>query len=539
MRARDRLQDVLIYQIYPKSFRDGNGDGVGDLAGVLAGLPHLERLGVKWVWLSPIFASPMADNGYDVSDYQAINPLFGDMAGFEELLEEGARRGIRFLLDIALNHTSSAHPWFQAALADAESPYRDWYHFRPAGAPANNWRSVFGGPAWSPAGQTGLRYLHLFDRSQPDLNWDNPAVRQAIHAALRFWLEKGVGGFRLDVVTVLSKPPGLPDLQDTRTGAMFRALADGPRLHEYLREMRREVFEAFDCLALGEAPGVDPARAARLVDPADPMLDLLYHFDLTEPKREAGGAWDRPAFKAVLGAWDAGVGPRGTNTTVLSNHDLARLVSRYGDEAFRAESAKALLALVILMRGVPILYQGDELGLVNTPFAAIEGLDDVWAKTTHRLALEGGASAAEAFAAALAITRDHARAPYPWDASRHGGFTPAEQPWLQLNPNYPELNLAAQEADAASPLAFAKALIALRARDALWRDGSFADLAPEHPDLFLFARRLGGREGLVAINLRSQVIQAPELPAAAPVLASYPEPGEAQLLSPWEARIWA
>lgn len=536
-RQRDRLNDVLIYQIYPKSFRDGNGDGVGDLRGILEGLPHLSRLGVRWVWLSPIFASPMADNGYDTSDYEAINPLFGSMADFEELLEEGAKRGIRFILDIALNHSSREHRWFQSALSDPASPYRDWYHLRSPER-RNNWISVFGGPAWSPAGETGLDYLHLFDKSQPDLNWEHPPVRQAIHAAMRFWLAKGVGGFRLDVVTVISKPPGLPDLPDTHTRAMYRALADGPRLHEFLREMRREVFEHFDCLAIGEAPGVDPARAAKLVDPADPMLDLLYHFDLTEPHRDAAGDWERKRFKEVFRAWDAGIGPRGTNTTVVSNHDLARVVSRYGDEAFRSESAKALLALTILMRGVPFLYQGDELGLVNTPFQTIEEIDDVWAITTHRLALEAGQSPAQALQAAQAITRDHARTPFPWDSSAEAGFTKSK-PWLKLNPNFQSLNLAAQEVDANAPLAFAQALIALRTADPLWRDGAYEDRAPDDPDLFVFARRLGDRESLVAINLRGVVTPAPGLPQSAPTLCGYSEPGEVERLRPWEVRIWS
>jgi len=459
------------------------------------------------------------------------------MADFEELIEEGAKRGVRFILDIALNHSSHEHAWFRSALADPASPYRDWYFFR-APERRNNWISVFGGPAWSPAGETGLDYLHLFDRSQPDLNWEHPPVRAAIHAAMRFWLDRGVGGFRLDVVTAISKPQGLPDLPDTRTPAMFRALADGPRLHEFLREMRREVFEHYDCLAIGEAPGVDPGRAAKLVDPADPMLDLLYHFDLAEPKPARAGGWDRGHFKSVFSAWDRGIGPRGTNTTVLSNHDLARVVSRYGDETLRVESAKALLTVAILMRGVPFLYQGDELGLVNTPFASIAEIDDVWAHTTYRLALEAGESPAAAFQQALAITRDHARAPFPWSAAPHGGFTSAPKPWLKLNPNFDHLNLEAQETDPQSPLAFAKALIALRNEHRLWRDGAYEDRAPDHPDLFFFARRLGEQVGLAAIQLRPTAGAAPGLPDRPPLLCNYPEPGEAERLRPWEVRVW-
>lgn len=543
MPARDHLADVLIYQIYPKSFRDGNGDGIGDLRGIIEGLPHIADLGARWVWLSPIFTSPMIDNGYDVSDYLGINPLFGCMADFEEMIAAGAQLGIRFILDIALNHTSSAHPWFRAALADPSSPYRDWYHFRPEGGPANNWQSIFGGPAWSAAGNTGLQYLHLFDASQPDLNWDNPAVREAIHAAMRFWLDKGIGGFRLDVVSVIAKPPGLPDAADPRPAPLYAQLAQGARLKEFLREMHAQVFAHYDCLSIGEAPGVDSVQAASLVDPADPMLDLLYHFDLVTPLRDAHGDWDRIAFKRVFSAWDQGIGPRGTNTIVLSNHDLGRIVSRFGDaSAFRGESAKALLALVILGRGVPFLYQGDELGLPNTPFTHMGELDDVWAKTTYRLRREAGANEAEAFQEAAVMTRDHARTPFPWDGTSHNGFTRAAQPWLKLHPDAGEFHRAAQAADPASVLAFARALIALRQSDAVWRGGDFKDLAPLDHDVFHFSRKLDGQMGQVMINLRSCPV---EMPAPAPstqseglCLCNYGPGASSALLRPWEVRIW-
>lgn len=544
MALRADLADTLIYQIYPKSFRDGDGDGIGDLRGIIAGLPHIADLGVRWVWLSPIFTSPMIDNGYDVSDYLGINPLFGTMADFEDMIAAGQRLGIRFILDIALNHTSSAHPWFQAALGDPQSPYRDWYHFRPAGAPANNWQSIFGGPAWSLASNKDVQYLHLFDASQPDLNWENPAVRAAIFAAMRFWLDLGVGGFRLDVVSVISKPPGLPDAHDPRPAPLYAQLAHGPRLKEFLREMHAAVFAHYDGLAIGEAPGVDSELAASLVDPADPMLDLLYHFDLVAPVRDAHGDWDRIAFKRVFSAWDQGIGPRGTNTIVLSNHDLGRIVSRFGDAgAYRNESAKALLALVLLMRGVPFLYQGDELGLPNTPFANMAELDDVWAKTTYRLRREAGASEEEAFEDAAAMTRDHARTPFPWDGTRHAGFTRAARPWLKLHPDAGQFHRAAQAADPASVLAFARALIALRQGDALWRGGDFRDLAPMDHDVFHFARTLGGQTGQVMINLRSCPV---EMPAPAPSTESDglrvcnygPGAASGALLRPWEVRIW-
>jgi oligo-1,6-glucosidase len=540
MPASDWRRSGAIYQIYPKSFRDGSGDGVGDLRGLIEGLPYLGRLGVDMLWLSPIFASPMIDNGYDVSDYEAINPLFGTMSDFDELVEEARKRGLRIVLDIALNHASTAHPWFQEALAGGAK--RDWFWWRDGrcGAAPNNWRSIFGGPAWTQPEGDGQYYLHLFDKSQADLNWENPDVRAAIYRAMRFWLDKGVGGFRLDVVTVISKEPSLRDVVDPRIGPLYRHLADGPRLHEFLREMRREVFAHYDCVAIGEAPGVDPSRAARLVDPADPMLDLIYHFDLVEPRRDANGEWDRVAFKRVFSAWDSGIGPRGWPTTVISNHDLGRAVSRFADpDAFWRESATALLALILTLRGTPFLYQGDELGMTNYPFTDLSQLDDVWAKTTARLKRAGGASEADAFAAAAAMTRDHARTPFQWNASRHAGFSAAERTWLPSNPNADYVNSAAQEADPASPLAFARRLLALRKADPVWTAGAFEDLAPDDPDAFIYRRFHAGREGLVAINLRSRDVQIPlSTPAAPHLIGNYPPPDDPNVLRPWEARIY-
>jgi len=536
----DRRKGV-VYQIYPKSFADASGDGVGDLRGIIQKLPYLQSLGVDMVWLSPIFASPMIDNGYDVSDYKAVNPLFGTQDDADELFEEARRRGLRLILDIALNHTATTHPWFVAA-QDPASPFRDWYWFRPGGEGAlpNNWRSIFGGPAWSETSDGSSRYLHLFDRTQADLNWENPAVRAAIHDALRHWLARGVGGFRLDVVTVISKDPALPDAVDPRPAPLYRDLAGGPRLKEFLREMRREVFAHFDCLAIGEAPGVNPARAAALVDPADPMLDLIYHFDLVEPKREASGAWDRIAFKRIFAEWDKGIGPHGWNTIVTANHDLARVVSRYGDDGqFWRESATLLLTLLFTQRGTPFLYQGDEIGMANCPFESMAALDDVWAKTTYRLARERGAGEAEAFAAARAMTRDHARTPMQWSGAAHAGFSPVA-PWLPVHPGFAERNVAAQDNDPASPLAFARRLIALRRADPVWSDGAYEDLAPDDEALFVYARRLDARAMIVALNMRSEARPTPPLlPAGAPVFSNYPGAATDGALRPWEARIYA
>jgi oligo-1,6-glucosidase len=502
---RDWWKRRPVYQIYPRSFLDTNGDGLGDLAGITQGLASIKALGAGIVWLSPIFFSPMADNGYDMADYCRIDPRFGTMDDFEALLARAAQLDLKVVLDIALNHTSIEHPWFVAAARDPASPYRDFYHWREK---PNNWQSIFGGPAWSQV-PDGAYYLHLFDKTQADLNWENPAVRQHIYDAMRFWLTKGVAGFRLDVVTVISKPDGLPDVADPRPGPLYQVLAGGPNLHPWLREMHGEVFDHFDCVAIGEGPGLNPDRAAALVDPEDPMLDMIYHFDFVDPPKRADQPWDRVWFKSVFARWDHGIGPRGWNSCVIGNHDLRRLVSRFGDpNVADCQVAKALAAAYLLQRVTPFIYQGDELGLGDTVITSYDDLDDVWAKTTYRLAREAGASQAQALAKATAMTRDHARTPYPW--TPEGGFTTGT-PWLEPTPNKGGVDLATQMADPHSVWAFYRFLLKLREDDPdTWVFGAYEDMAPGHPDLFVFKR---GMHGLVCINFGTQPHRLSDLDA--------------------------
>lgn len=530
---------AVFYQVYPKSFADADGDGMGDLRGLTSRLDYIADLGADAVWLCPIFASPMIDQGYDMADYTAVNPAFGTLEDVDTLIEEARRRGIKIVLDIALNHSSTAHPWFQAALADPGGPYADYYIWRKpkaSGAPPNNWPSVFGGPAWTTPEGHDRAYLHLFDRSQADLNWDNPAVRREIHEAIRFWLKRGIAGFRLDVVTMISKNPTLPDLPDGGLMDRYKIWAQGPHLHRYLREMRREAFDPFNAVAIGEAPGLTARTAAAVVDPADPMLHMVYHFDLVEPPQEDGGGWDRIAFKRVFTDWSNGIGERGWNSVVVSNHDLGRVVNRFGSAALRRESATMLLTLVLMQRATPFLYQGDELGLLNTPFSDMSELDDVWAKTTYRLALDNGLGPAEAFAKALAMTRDHARTPFPWTEGQHQGYSTAP-PWLRCNPLHQGLSAAQQAGEPESVLVYAKAVIALRRADRLWTDGAFEDLAPDHPDAFVFRRSLGERCGIIALNLRDRETKIAS-PLGRPILANYPQ-ADGDVLRPFEARVYA
>jgi oligo-1,6-glucosidase len=492
-----------IYQVYPRSFLDTNGDGIGDINGITKGLDQIKELGAGIVWISPLFVSPMADNGYDMADYKSIDPLFGTMADFDAMVARAKELDLKIVLDIALNHTSTQHPWFQSAINDPSGPYRDYYHWRDA---PNNWLSIFGGPAWNQPEGDNQYYLHLFDKTQADLNWANPAVRHSIYDALRFWLDRGVDGFRLDVVTVVSKPIGLPDAPDPRPVPLYDMLAGGPELHSWLREMHKEVFAHYDCVAIGEGPGLTPARSAAIVNPDDPMLDMIYHFDLVDGHNNAAsGAWDRVWFKSVFARWDNGIGPKGWNSCVVGNHDLRRLVSRFGDDGgFRVLSAKALAAVCLLQRATPLIYQGDELGMADAHFSRMDQLDDVWAKTTYSMARAKGLDHDAAFAKAARMTRDHARTPYNW--SPEGGFT-SGTPWLLQTDCKNGNNLADQKADPASIRSFYQSLIALRSDDPeTWVYGAYHDLLPSHPALYAFSR---GDRGIVVVNLTDSPAQLP------------------------------
>jgi oligo-1,6-glucosidase len=492
-----------VYQIYPRSFLDTNGDGIGDINGITKGLDQIKELGAGIVWISPLFTSPMADNGYDMADYKSIDPVFGTLSDFDAMIARAKELDLKIVLDIALNHTSTAHPWFQAACNDPSGPYRDYYHWRDS---PNNWQSIFGGAAWSQPDGDNQFYLHLFDKTQADLNWSNPAVRAAIHDALRFWLDRGVDGFRLDVVTVISKPDGLPDALDPRPVPLYDMLASGPELHNWLREMNREVFCRYDCVAIGEGPGLTPDRSAAIINPHDPMLNMIYHFDLVDGYHAADGQnWDRVWFKSVFSRWDQNIGPNGWNSCVMGNHDLGRLVSRFGDDqTYRSESAKALAAVCLLQRATPFIYQGDELAMRNASFGSIDELDDVWAKTTYRLGLEKGNSEEVAFMRAAKMTRDHARTPFNWTSD--GGFSHGK-PWLAQSQYDDGHNLADQSQNLESVRSFYKRLIQIRAGDPeTWVSGDYQDLMPQDPDLYVFRR---GAKGFVVINLRSEEVTLP------------------------------
>lgn len=450
-------KQAVVYQVYPRSFADSNGDGIGDLRGVIEHVDHLAELGVDCVWLSPHFDSPNHDNGYDIRDYRAVMREFGTMADFDELLAVLTARGIRLVLDLVVNHTSDEHEWFVASRSSVHSPYREYYVWRDGrdGGPPNNYTSFFSGSAWEFDEATGQYYLHYFARQQPDLNWEHPAVRAEVYDLMRFWLDKGVAGFRMDVIPFVSKQPGLPDLVGPERRAPQEVYAKGPRLHEFLHEMHREVLAPYDAVAIGEAFGVTVDDSQLFTDSRREELSMIFHFDLMLMDNSPGRRrrpWTLQQFRRVLVEVDAACGPHGWPTAFLGNHDNPRAVSRFGDDHpdWRERSASALATVLLTLRGTPFVYQGDELGMTNFPFERIEQYDDVEVKGLWRTQVQTGRVTAEELLGELRHTsRDHARTPMQWTAAAHGGFTTGS-PWLEVNPNHDVVNAEAQRADARS-----------------------------------------------------------------------------------------
>jgi oligo-1,6-glucosidase len=566
---RTWFRNAVVYQIYPRSFADANGDGIGDLRGITAKLDHLAHLGVDVLWLSPVYRSPQDDNGYDISDYQDIDPLFGTLADFDELLAESHRRGIKLLMDLVVNHSSDEHPWFVESRSSRTNPKRDWYWWRPArpgttagerGAEPTNWVSWFSGSAWQLDETTGEYYLHLFSRKQPDLSWENPEVRQAVYAMMRWWLDRGVDGFRMDVVNLLSKV--LP-LQDGRVapgepwgdGRPF--VCSGPRIHEFLHEMYVEVFRGRpgQFLTVGEMPGVTVDDARLFTDPAREEVDMVFQFE--HMNLDHGGTrWnpvelDLRRLKATLGRWQDGLAEVGWNSLYWNNHDQARAVSRFGDDGVhRVASAKALGTLLHLHRGTPYVYQGEEIGMTNAPFATIDDVRDIESLNAYAVGVAMGRDPEPMMRGIRRLGRDNARTPVQWTADRNAGFTTGE-PWIAVNPNHTEINVAAAVADSDSVFHHYRRLIELRHTEPAVAEGDFHMLLPDHPTVYAFTRTHGDTELLVVVNVASEPSAAtvpggatwndaetvvytagPGSAAAAPFAAD-----GTVTLAPWEARV--
>lgn len=512
-------QTAVIYQIYPRSFQDSDGDGIGDLRGIINRLDYLEQLGITAIWLSPVYKSPNDDNGYDISDYQDIMTEFGTMDDMDELIKRADLRNIRIIMDLVVNHTSDEHPWFIEARKGKDNPYRDYYIWRDPvnGGVPNSLRSTFSGSAWELDEVSGQYFLHLFSRRQPDLNWENSKVRQEVWDMMNFWLDKGVGGFRMDVIDLVGK---IPDQEIT---------GNGPKLHEYLQEMNRETFGAHDVLTVGETWGATPEVAKLYSNPDRKELSMVFQFEhIGLDQQDGGEKWDlKPLdvseLKQVLAKWQTELGNEGWNSLFWNNHDLPRIVSRWGnDKQYRVQSAKMFAILLHLMKGTPYIYQGEELGMTNYPIQDISEAQDIEAINMYQERIGQGYAKEAIIHSINAKGRDNARTPMQWDATRNAGFTTGE-PWLPIHPNYKEINMEANLKDPDSVFHCYRKLIELRKNNPIVVWGEF-ELVTGVPDqVFMYFRRYEGQTWLVTANFSGESItlELPELGQAGFIIGNY------------------
>ncbi|CAM3945438.1 glycoside hydrolase family 13 protein [Alkalicoccus chagannorensis] len=559
---RQWWKEAVVYQIYPRSFRDSNGDGIGDIQGIIEKVDYLAELGIDVVWLSPVYESPNDDNGYDISHYQRIMKEFGTMEDWDELLDALHDRGIRLMMDLVVNHTSDEHPWFIESRSSRDNPYRDYYIWRdpaPDGSEPNNWVSFFSGSAWEWDETTGQYYLHLFTKKQPDLNWEREEVRQQVYDMMTWWLDRGVDGFRMDVINNISKTPGLPDasIKDPASRYQFAAehFADGPRLFEYLEEMRDKVLRHYDTITVGETAFLPLSSAADMVDEESGYLNMVFQFEHmavdAEPGTHAGKwetrPWKLPELKQIMTKWDKEMQGRGWNSLYFNNHDQPRQVSRFGDDQqYHQTSAKLLGTFLHTMKGTPYIYQGEELGMTNVEFPDISYYRDVEILNMYKeFTQERGHSHEDVMQRIWTTGRDNARTPVQWDASAHAGFT-AGTPWIEVNPNYTSINAAAQMNDPASILSYYKKLIRLRRQEDVLVYGDYELYDPDHEELYVFTRTLGKEQVLVVLNFfaGTPVFHLPDglnEAAAHLLLSNYDQTGASlhgRTMRPYEALVY-
>ena len=545
-------QRSVVYQIYPRSFQDSDGDGIGDIPGITSRLEYIRELGADAIWLSPIYKSPNDDNGYDISDYQDIMTEFGTMADFDEMLEKAHSLGLRIVMDLVVNHSSDEHKWFVESRSSRDNPYRDYYIWREGkngGAP-NNWGSCFGGSAWQYDEKTDMYYLHLFSKKQPDLNWDNPVVRDEVFNMMDWWLQKGIDGFRMDVISLISKPDGFPDGEVGPSGyASFHLCANGPHEHEYLREMNRRVLSKYDLLTVGETAAVTLEEAKSYANLDGSELSMVFQFEHMDADfhpvlgRYAEQHKNLPKLKEILSRWQNGLEGIAWNSLYWDNHDQPRVVSRYGSEKpeYRELSAKMLATCLHMMQGTPYVFQGEELGMTNYPWKSIEEINDIESLGNYRTFHEKGLMTEEEGVEMMRHrSRDNARTPMQWDDGPEAGFTTGK-PWLPVNPNHTLINAAEQVKRPDSVFHYYQKLIALRKKLDVMVYGHYELLEPEHPELFVYTRTLGDESLLVVCNF-SEDEQTYLIPAAyrgADILiANYPDAAPAGKLRPWEAVVY-
>lgn len=502
-------KESVVYQIYPRSFKDSNGDGIGDIRGITQKLDYLKELGVDVIWLSPIYESPNDDNGYDISNYQAIMKEFGTMEDFEVLLSQAHKRGLRIVMDLVVNHTSDEHPWFVESRKSKENPYRDYYIWREGkdGGEPNNWGSCFSGPAWEYDAATQMYYMHLFSKKQPDLNWDNEKVREEVFRMMNWWVDKGIDGFRMDVISLISKKPDLPDGVPGINGyASFNEPANGPHVHEYLQEMREKVLNRKDMMTVGECSGVTLEEAKKYASADGSELNMVFQFEHMDVDADGDNKWSEkkmylPDFKEIMSRWEKGLSDIAWNSLFLENHDQPRSVSRFGnDGSFRETSAKMLATCLHMMQGTPYIYQGEELGMTNVSFQSIDDFRDLESINAYRELTQKGVFSKEDMLKRICYkSRDNARTPFQWDDSENAGFSTGE-PWIMVNPNYKQINAKEQMSRKDSVFAYYQKLIRLRKEEPVIVYGDYELLCPEDEELYVYTRSLSDEKLLVICN---------------------------------------
>lgn len=542
-------KESVIYQIYPRSFADSNGDGIGDLNGITAHLDYLETLGIDVIWLSPVYKSPNDDNGYDISDYRDIMDDFGTMEDFDRLLAEAHRHHIRIVMDLVVNHTSDEHAWFIESRSSRDNPHRDYYIWKEPkdGKEPNNWGAWFGGSAWELDEHTGMYYLHCFSRKQPDLNWENPKVRDEVFDMMNWWCEKGIDGFRMDVISMISKDPSFPDgpVEDGLYGSLAPYVCNGPHVHEYLQEMNRRVLSHYDLLTVGEAAGVTIEEAQKYANNDGTELGMVFQFEHVDLIRGPIGKWSdqKPKlrdFRRVMNKWQYELEGKAWNSLFLDNHDQPRVVSRFANdsEQYRVVSAKMIATCLHMLKGTPYVYQGEELGMTNAYFDRLEDYRDIESINAFHQYVDSGLVTAEDMMRYLKeISRDNARTPMQWDDSPNAGFTTGT-PWINVNPNYREINARAAVSDPDSVFHYYQELIRLRHTLPVIVYGKFEGLLEDSETIYAYRRLLDGQVLTVACNFtdQEQACDLCEDPAATELISNY-KTHKAGTLQPYEARV--
>ncbi|MDE6016832.1 MAG: alpha-glucosidase [Acetatifactor sp.] len=510
-------KEAVVYQIYPRSFMDSDGDGIGDIRGIIGRLDYLKELGIDVIWLSPVYQSPGADNGYDISDYRAIQKEFGSMEDFDEMLDKAHKMGIKIVMDLVVNHTSDEHPWFLESRKSKDNPYREYYIWREgkAGGPPNNWGASFGGSAWEYDEDTEMYYLHSFHTKQPDINWENEAARDAVYDMMRWWCDKGIDGFRMDVISMISKDQNFPDAQVH--GGLYGDLGEftmnGPRVHEFLKEMNREVLSRYDIMTVGETAGVTLEEAKRYAGETEGELNMVFQFEHVNLGDGKLGKWNDTRvslreFKAVMSKWQTELSGKAWNSLFLGNHDQPRSVSRFGDDRpeYREVSAKMLALCLHFMQGTPYIYQGEELGMTNPYFDSLEDYRDVECIHAYHELTEAGLVSEEEMLRYIQLrSRDNARTPMQWNDRENGGFTKGK-PWIGLNPNYRQINAESERENPDSVFHFYRKLIRLRKENEIMVYGSYRLLNPEDENIYAYERSYQGKCIRVLCNFTDRTL---------------------------------